>query len=180
MRFPYTLIALLLGLTSTVLAQNNGPPRHLGCPATHAMRQVNNDDAYGQTAPPPELRVSQDSCSQQDRSSEQACIEGSATRANSEHRQPASSSSSHGKAISGSTRKPGTKNTTRVAFRRPLPARSYLYYRRLRHAMALREYRIQEQREALLARSQHLGRLASKYGDGYKLKVGNYHIPIMI
>lgn len=176
MRFPYTLIALLLGLTSTVLAQNDGPPRHLGCPATHAMRQVNNDDAYGQTAPPPELRVSQDSCSQQDRSSEQACIE---RRANSEHRQPASRSSSHGKAIRGSTRKPETKNT-RVAFRRPLPARSYLYYRRLRHDMALWEFRVQQQREALLARSQHLGQLASEYGDGYKLKVGNYHIPIMI
>lgn len=170
MRFPYALIALF-GLTSTVLGRNDGPPRHPQCPATQATRQVNNNDAYGQTTPPPESRVGEGSSSQCDRSS-QACTEQSATRANSESR---ARQRSHGNAIRGSTRKPETKNA-RVTFRRPLPARSYLYYRHRRHVETLLEFESQQQRQAFLARRQHLIRLASKYGYGYKLKVGNYQI----
>ncbi|KAI7775076.1 hypothetical protein LA080_007412 [Diaporthe eres] len=143
------------------------------------MPQVNND-AYGQTAPPPELRVTEDSCDQRDRSS-QACTERGAIAANREdraeqrHQEAASRSSGRGKAIRGSTRKPEINNT-RVTFRRPLPVRSILYYRRRRHALALWDFRVQEQREAFLARRQHLDRLASKFGYGYKLKLGNYQI----
>lgn len=179
MRFPYPLVALFLGLTSTVLAQNDGPPRSPQGPATQDMPQVNHD-AYEQTAPPPELRVTEDSCDQRDPSS-QACIERGAIEANGEdraeqrHQQAASRSSGRGKAIRASKRKPEAKNT-RVTFRRPLPARSILYYRRRRHALALWEFRVQEQHEAFLARRQHLHRLASKFGYGYKLKVGNYWI----
>lgn len=180
MRFQYTLIALFsLGFfTSTVLAQNDGPPPHPQCPAIEATHQSNND-AYEQT-PPPKSRADKDSCSQDDQSS-QACIEQNATSANSEdhaqqrHRQAASGSSSHGKAIRGPTRKAETKNM-RVVFRSVLPARSVLYYRRRRHAEASLEFRIEQQRLDTLARRQHLGRLAEKYGYGYKLKVGNYQM----
>lgn len=182
MRFPYALIALVLGFISTVptvVAQDDGPtPQHPQFPATQATPQVNND-VYEQTVSP-ELRVDKDSCSQPDQSS-QACIEQDATRANSEdhaqqrHQQAASGSSSRGKAIRGSTRKPETRNM-RVVFRSVLPARSVLYYRRRRYAEASWEFRMEQQRLDNLARRQHLGRLAEKYGWGYKLKVGNYQI----
>lgn len=176
MRFSCVLFALALGLTSTVLAQNEVPPQLPRYPTAEATRQVQHIE-YAHT----KTRESKDSCSR-DQSSK-VCIGRSAAKANGEdlapkrHQQVAERSCSHGKnmnANGGSRCKLQAKNTsvTRVVFRRQLPARSVLYYRRRRYAEALSELRWQ----ALLDRKEYLGRIAQKRGHGYELKAGNYRI----
>lgn len=159
MQFSLALLALALGLTSTVLAQNEVPPQLPQYPAAEATRQVEHIE-YAH----PEIKESKDSCSR-DQSSK-VCIGRSAAKACGQGKNV--------HAIGGSRRKlqPMSTSVTRVVFRRQLPARSILYYRRRRYAEALLELEWQ----ALLDMKEYLGRMAQKWGHGYELKAGNYRI----
>lgn len=177
MRFSFALIALTLGLTSTILARNEVPPQVPQYPAAEATRQVEHIE-YAH----PEIKESKDICSR-DQSSE-VCIGRSAAKANDEEFAPKrhqevpkrSRSDKNMHTIRGSRRKLHTKNTsvTRVVFRHHLPTRSILYYRRRRYAETLSELRWQ----AILDKNEYLGRMVQKWGHGYELKAGNYRIEV--
>lgn len=157
MRFLCALIALVLGLTSTILALSEPPPQQPQCPAIQATRQVDNTE-YRQITPP-ENTVSTDS---KDSSSQRE-----------------KSCSHHGEtthATSGTRRRPKTKKTRRLVFRHPLPARSILLYRARRYIEAWLEFEAYLRRQEFLAMRDHLARAARRHGDGYKLKAGNYRI----
>lgn len=185
---PYKLIALFLGLTSTVLAQQarDGPPRYPQCPAVQDAHQDNNHDTFGQ-AGPCESETARDSCSQSSPSSQASIEQSTTTRANGkdraqqQRRQVAAGSCGHGKSThttQGSTRKPRPKNALRTVLTRPLPPRSIIYYRRRRFAISLFEFRMDKQRQALLALKRRRDRIARKQGYGHKLKLGNYRLQV--
>lgn len=159
MRFLCVLIALVLGLTSTILALGEPPPQQPQCPAIQATRQV-DDTEHGQITPP-ESKVGtdgRDSCSQR----EQSCSHHGRT--------------TYDAATSGSRRRPQTKKPRRLVFRHPLPARSILFYRARRYIEAWLEFEAYLRRQEFLAMRDHLARTATRHGNGYELKAGNYRI----
>lgn len=185
MRFPYALIALILGLTSTVLtvlAQSDSmPPRLPQCPVAQATRQVPTIE-YGQITPPEaKVPASRDSRSQRDWPCPQARANGRDHVQQPHQQEIAARFCSHGEktthAIRGSCPKPQTKNISRVVFRSPLPARSIMYYQSRRYVEAELEFQAHLRRQEYLAMREQLARMAGRHVDGYKLKAGNYQLP---